>query len=42
MFSELPDGWTLAGGAVIVATTVYIARQETRIARRLQRFPPPA
>lgn len=42
MFSELPDGWTLAGGAVIVATTVYITRHETRTARRLQRFAPPA
>jgi drug/metabolite transporter (DMT)-like permease len=31
-FSEVPDGWTLAGAGLIVASTVYIARREARIA----------
>jgi drug/metabolite transporter (DMT)-like permease len=27
-FAEVPDGWTLAGAALIVASTIYIARRE--------------
>jgi drug/metabolite transporter (DMT)-like permease len=30
LFAEVPDGWTVAGAAVIVASTVYIARREAR------------
>jgi drug/metabolite transporter (DMT)-like permease len=30
IFSELPDAWTWAGGAVIIASTSYIARREAR------------
>lgn len=41
MFGELPDEWTIVGGAVIVATTVYIARREAQLARRSRRAPPP-
>jgi drug/metabolite transporter (DMT)-like permease len=32
-FSELPDIWTWAGGAIIVASTSYIARREAMIGR---------
>lgn len=34
LFAEVPDGWTLAGAAVIVGSTLYIARREARVARR--------
>ena len=30
MFGDLPTGWTLAGGAVICAATVWIAQREAR------------
>ncbi len=30
MFGDVPTGWTLAGGAVICAATVWIARREAR------------
>lgn len=29
LFSEVPDAWTIAGAAVIVASTLYIARRES-------------
>ncbi len=29
-FAEVPDGWTLAGAGLIVASTIYIARREAR------------
>jgi drug/metabolite transporter (DMT)-like permease len=32
-FAELPTRWTLAGAAVIVASTLYIMRREARVAR---------
>lgn len=32
-FAELPTGWTLAGAAVIVASTLYIMQREARLAR---------
>ena len=32
VFAEVPDLWTLLGAAVIVASTVYIARREARAA----------
>lgn len=34
VFAEMPDRWTLAGVALIVASTFYIARREARLARR--------
>lgn len=30
LFSELPDLWTVLGGAIIVGSTLYIARDEAR------------
>ena len=33
MFGEVPDRWTWVGAAIIVASTVYIARREAKIAR---------
>ena len=30
MFGEKPDGWTYVGAAIIVTSTVYIARREAR------------
>jgi drug/metabolite transporter (DMT)-like permease len=32
IFSELPSGWTLAGGSIIFFSTVYIAYREARVA----------
>ena len=34
LFGEMPDRWTLAGAAVIVAATLYIARREASLGRR--------
>ena len=31
VFAEVPDLWTLAGAAIIVASTLYIARREARL-----------
>ncbi len=31
-FSEVPDVWTVAGAALIVASTIYIARREAQVA----------
>jgi drug/metabolite transporter (DMT)-like permease len=33
MFADVPSQWTLAGGVVIAASTIWIARREARIAR---------
>ncbi|HVO01561.1 MAG TPA: DMT family transporter [Candidatus Cybelea sp.] len=33
LFGELPGAWTIGGAAVIVASTVYIARRESRLKR---------
>jgi|APTNR8051073442_1049403.scaffolds.fasta_scaffold06849_2 drug/metabolite transporter (DMT)-like permease len=41
MFGEWPDGWTWVGAAVIVASTVYIARREAKRARRAPAAVPP-
>ena len=30
LFGEVIDSWTLLGGAIIVASTLYIARDEAR------------
>ena len=35
LFDELPDGWTLAGSAVVVATGLYTLYRETRVGRRV-------
>ena len=32
MFGATPGGWTLAGGAVILASTLWLARRESRVA----------
>lgn len=37
LFGEVPDRWTVAGAAVIVAATLYIARREAVLGKR----PPP-
>ncbi|MEQ8967348.1 MAG: DMT family transporter [Azospirillaceae bacterium] len=45
IFAEVPDLWTFAGAAVIVGSTLYIARREARLARAPApppRLPPPA
>ena len=34
LFGEVPDRWTVAGAAVIVAATLYIARREAVLGRR--------
>lgn len=39
MFGETPDGWTYAGAAIIVASTVYIGRREARAARQRRALP---
>ncbi|WP_421708328.1 DMT family transporter [Algihabitans sp.] len=36
-FAEVPGSWTLAGAAVIVASTLYIARRETKLGTRKER-----
>ena len=41
-FGEVPDGWTWAGGAIVVAATVYIARRETMLDMRRRAAVPPA
>jgi drug/metabolite transporter (DMT)-like permease len=33
LFAETLDGWTVAGAAVIVGSTVYIARREAQLAK---------
>jgi len=36
LFGEIPDSWTWAGAAVIVASTLYIALREARSGRKTQ------
>jgi drug/metabolite transporter (DMT)-like permease len=31
MFGTVPEGWTLAGGALILASTLWLARRESRV-----------
>ena len=33
MFGTVPAGWTLAGGIVILASTLWLARRESRVSR---------
>ena len=42
MFGEIPDLWTWVGGAIIVTTTVYIARREAILMRCTRAAVPPA
>jgi drug/metabolite transporter (DMT)-like permease len=35
LFAESPDGWTAAGAVIIVASSLYIARREAQLARRV-------
>ena len=37
LFDEIPDAWTIAGGAVIVASALYIAQRERALARAQNR-----
>jgi drug/metabolite transporter (DMT)-like permease len=37
VFAEVPDGWTYAGAALIVATTLYIGRREARLRAAAER-----
>ncbi len=39
VFSEVPDAWALIGAGVIVASTLYIARREATVGRRLVMTP---
>lgn len=34
LFDEWPDGWTLAGAAVVIAATIYIARREAALGKK--------
>ena len=34
VFSELPDIWTWVGGALVMASVVYIARRESQLAKK--------
>lgn len=40
IFGEVPDLWTWVGGAVIIASTAYIAQREARNARKARRAQP--
>lgn len=39
VFGQLPDGWTVAGAAVIVASGLYIVHREHRLRLRERSFP---
>ena len=34
LFDERPDGWTVAGGALILAAGLYTLVRQARLARR--------
>ena len=40
VFAEVPDLWTLAGAAIIVASTLYIARREAKLHSDAPESPP--
>lgn len=42
VWGEVPDDWTYAGAAVIIASGLYIVVRETRLARAERRARPPA
>jgi drug/metabolite transporter (DMT)-like permease len=31
VFGEVPDGWTVAGAAIVIASTLYIARRRATL-----------
>ena len=39
IFNQLPDRWTLAGAAIIVASGLYIVRREHRLRVRTSAAP---
>jgi drug/metabolite transporter (DMT)-like permease len=39
VFSELPDIWTWFGGAIIIASTTYVARREALLGRATKVIP---
>lgn len=39
VFGQLPDGWTLAGGTIIVASGLYILHRERQLRRRSRAAP---
>jgi drug/metabolite transporter (DMT)-like permease len=40
VFAEIPDGWTVAGAAVVIVSTVYITLRETRRGQTRPRIDP--
>jgi drug/metabolite transporter (DMT)-like permease len=40
-FAEIPSLWTLAGAAIIIASTLYIVRREAKLGRRAIASEPP-
>lgn len=42
VFSDLPDVWTLAGAALIVASGIYLVHREHRLAREMVDAAPPS
>lgn len=41
LFDEVPGPWTLVGAGLIILATIYIARRETRLGRKMAPAPPP-
>ena len=41
LFAEFPDAWTVLGAAIIVASTIYIARREARLGAPPKAVPAP-
>ena len=39
IWSDLPDGWTIAGSAIVIASGLYILHRETRLGRDAQPLP---
>jgi drug/metabolite transporter (DMT)-like permease len=39
LFGERPDGWTVAGSALIVGSALYITRREGALARQRAAIP---
>ncbi|MEZ5854891.1 MAG: DMT family transporter [Hyphomicrobiaceae bacterium] len=37
VFGQVPDGWTLAGAAIVIASGLYVWHRERSIAQRLER-----
>jgi drug/metabolite transporter (DMT)-like permease len=41
LFTHYPDGWTIAGSCVIIASTLYVARRQARVGRARADEPEP-